>query len=327
MTIVIHVSNIYFYSFGKIDNTEFLISVIFNSFARVCVPLFFMISGMLLINEKHDSKKYFKRISKFIIILIVWSIIYLITNKQLNGNILNKIIISIFNASETQNHLWYMYAIIGVSIALPFVQSMCSNLTQEKENLFLVLWLLLSGLVVIIVPVSRIITNSNIDITYPIPLINATYYLGYFICGYILNKRLKEIKNKKKANLICIALIMLSNIITISVTYFVSIKNGVLYEPMIWYRSIFTIISASSIFSLFIINNDKFNNKKVMNISRLTFGVYLIHMIFLNIIKENIVIINYSSLFAIPLITIIIYLVSLISIFIIKKIPVLRNLI
>ena len=327
LTITIHVSNIYFYNFTKINNVGFLISVVFASISRICVPLFFMISGMLLIKEKFDKKKYLKRITRFILLLIIWSIIYVITNKTLNGNILVKIVYTIFNPSKTQGHLWFMYAIIGLYISLPFIQSMCQNMNKEKENLFLLLWGILSGIIVILVPVARYITKSNIDIIYPIPIINATYYLGYFICGYILGNRYEKEKNNKKINTICIISFIISSLITIFVTYYLSIKNNSLYEPMMWYRSMFTIISSVSIFVLFIANSDKFKNSLITNISGLTFGVYLIHMIFLNIIKDNIRVISYNPIIFIPLITISVYLVSILSCYIIKKIPVLKKII
>ena len=40
----------------------------------------------------------------------------------------------------TKRHLWFMYAIIGIYIVLPFVQKMCKNLSKVEENLFMVLW-------------------------------------------------------------------------------------------------------------------------------------------------------------------------------------------
>lgn len=199
MTIVIHVSNIYIYSYPNISKQYFFISVTYNSISRICVPLFFMISGMFLINEDYNLEKNYNRIKRYLIILVIWSFIYFLINNHYSfNNFISVFVNSLFNADKTSRHLWFMYAILGIYIALPFIQNMCKNLTEEQENLFLKLWMLLSGLGVIYVPLARYLTKSDIDITYPIPIINATYYLGYFISGHILYKKYENVKNNKK---------------------------------------------------------------------------------------------------------------------------------
>ena len=78
MVVVIHVSNVYSRSFGSISNTSFLISLIFNTVSRISVPVFFMISGALLVDREYDKKKYMKRLKKYIILIFVWDVFYLI---------------------------------------------------------------------------------------------------------------------------------------------------------------------------------------------------------------------------------------------------------
>ena len=331
MTIVIHVSNVYIYSFNRISNFDYLIGVIFNCISRVCVPLFFMVSGIFLIDEKYDRKKYLKRILRFIIILIVWSIIYYfgIEGYKLNG-FLTFCINSLFNADISSRHLWFMYAIIGIYIALPFIQSMVKNLNKEQENLFLILWMIISGGVVIYVPLAREILNFSIDVSYPVPILGATYYLGYFVSGYILYNRFKEIKNVKKINKInfwCIFSYICSTLISILGMYFISLRKGMVYDSLVWYRSIFIVIAAFSLFIIIVVNEDKFKNKFILNLSSLSFGVYLIHYLFLFNIKEYINIIEYNPLIYIPYLSFLIYLLSVCSSYIIKKIPLIKNII
>ena len=322
MTIMIHISNIYVYSFNKISSFEYLVAVTYNAISRICVPLFFMVSGIFLIKEEYDKKKYINRVVKFLIILIIWSIIYYLINNNFSFNNFGVAFFnSLFNANETSRHLWFMYAIIGIYIALPFIQNMCKNLTKEQENLFLILWMTLSGLIVIIVPLARFITKSQIDIEYPIPIINAAYYLGYFISGHILYERFKNVKKSNKYNLKCVLIFILSTLITICVTYFYSIKNNSIFDSMLWYRSIFTILSAFSIFILVVINENKIKSKFILSLSKLSFGIYLVHYIFIIYIKRHYNILDFNDLLFIPIITIIIYLLSLGTTYVLKKIP------
>lgn len=326
-TIVIHVSNVYIYSFDKISNFNYLTAVFFNSIARICVPLFFMISGIFLLKQEYGRKKYFQRIRKYILILVIWSIIYALINNNLNleKNIFDVILNSIFNANMTSRHLWFMYAIIGIYIALPFIQNMYKNLSMELKNLFLILWICLSGLIVIILPLTRAVTGLEINVDYPIPILNATYYLGYFISGRILYEKYKDVKGNKRKNILCIVVYLASTLITALSTYFISKINNQVYDSMMWYRSIFIIISAFAIFILIIINENKIKNKNILKLSRYSFGIYLIHYIFLIIIKIKFNFINYNALIIIPLISLIIYLLSLVSCIILRKIPIIKK--
>lgn len=325
MTVMIHISNFYINKFGEISNFDFLISVTYNSFSRICVPLFFMVSGIFLIGRDFDKRKYLKRIFKFTLILVIWSVIYYLSNSGFDfKNLCTVFFTSLFNANATSRHLWFLYAIIGIYIALPFINSMCKNLTREQENLFLILWLAFSGFVVIFVPLARFFTKTNIDVTYPIPIINSAYYLGYFISGHILYKVFSNIKPDKKKNLICLLGYIVPTLITIFTTFFISIRNGRFYTPLTWYRSIFIVLSAISVFILIIINEEKIKNKLILKLSKHSFGIYLIHMLVFNILKTT-GIMTIPTVVSIPLVTAIVYMISLAISFVISKIPILNK--
>ncbi len=330
MVIIVHVSSVYYNGFNKTSFSYFIIGSSFNIIARVCVPLFFMISGIFLTKEPFDKTKYKKRIIKFSLILVLWSIIYyiyngLIYNRDLLNNLPSKIVYTLFKADYTQPHLWYLYALLGIYIALPFIQDICKNMTREKEILFLKLWLFFSGVVPILLSVANHLLKTSIEIEYPIPLINGTYYLGYFICGHIIYERLQKYKLTKKDKIYLVLAIIFSNILMILITGIASSIKGSLFSTMTWYRNILVSITSASVFTLVIGNKSKFKSQWILNISKYTFGIYLIHMILLNPIKS--LIIRYNPLLSIPLITIVIFSLSLLIVFILKKIKYIKNVI
>lgn len=96
---------------------------------------------------------------------------------------------------------------------------------------------------------------------------------------------------------------------------------------MTWYKSIFIILSSFAIFVLIIINKDKITNKNITKLSKFSFGIYLIHVIFLIKIKDNFNIISFNPIICIPIFSAIIYSFSLISCYIIKKIPLINKII
>ncbi len=328
MVVAIHVSNIYINNFAKISGFAFNTAVVYNSFSRICVPLFFMVSGIFLIKQEFHLKSYCSRVLKFTALLAVWSVIYFLHNNDFRLDNLGKSAAnSLLNANETSRHLWFMYAIIGIYIALPFIQNMCKNMSRTLENLFLILWFAFSGLIVIGVPLIRWITKTDVDITYPIPIINSAYYLGYFIIGHILYERFKDTIANRKKNLLCIGTYLASTLISILVTCLVTAQTNEVYDPMTWYRSIFIALAACAIFILIIINKQKFGSEIILTFSNRSFGIYLIHMLFLNYITDNINIIEFNPAFTIPLLTLIVYALSFISSFILSKIPLIKKLV
>lgn len=318
LVIVIHVANVYCRAYTNIDSVNYIGAIIFNTIARVSVPIFFMISGALLIKpSEFNIKKYLQRIWRLLFALIAWNFIYFLFNKYYLGNDLNFYDSFIESFVEpTKRHLWFMYAIIGIYIILPFVQNMCKNLSKQEENLFMGLWLFFVGVVYIIK------LELKLEINYLIPIIQGTYYLGYFVVGSILYRRIKEKKLDNKWHKFLILLSIMCYVITIVGSCYLSFKHDKYYNLLLGYRSIYYMLSSISIYLLFINNKEKFReNKLITSISGLSFGIYLIHPVFLNLITENIEIINQISYAFIPLYTVVIFILSYIACLIIKKIP------
>lgn len=315
LVIIIHVANCYCRNFSNISNLSYFISVVFNAISRISVPIFFMISGSLLANKKYDKKKYLARIKKFSIILVIWTIIYLLWENLYLGKTNFNFTQLIF--SPERAHLWYLYAIIAIYIAQPFASAIVNNISKEEKKLFVILWLLFYGVIY------SLKTLFNLNIIYQIPIISGTYYLGYFIIGNFIYQ-MKDIKEYKKYNNKLIIIFVLSTLITILTTYFISIKTNRYYDAMFAYRSIFIMLSSISIFALALIN-DKKNSKIIDILPKYSLGIYLIHGIFLDIIKNIFNIYQIPSIIGIPLYTTIIFILSLLAIKIIKKIPLLGD--
>ncbi len=329
LVIVIHMSNYYCRAFAKISEVSYLGAAFWNAVARVAVPIFFMISGALLIKEDYNKGKYKKRIFTYIGILVFWNIIYYLWNVfYLNTSVFNiKNLIEAFFV-PTKRHLWFMYAIIGIYIILPFIQSMFKNLSEELKKLYTELWLILCGAVFVITLILKSF-NINASIIYPIPLIQNVYYLGYFIVGHIMYEYINKVKNKN--NKIYLTLYIISTLVLIVSTYFLSIKLSKYYESMFAYRSIFMMLSSISVFYLIIGNKNIILNDKLIKILNLvspySFGVYLTHVLFLNILTENIKVLNIISFIGIPAFSILLFVFSFVLVYIIKKIPYFRKLV
>ena len=93
---------------------------------RINVPLFFMISGALLLaKEESVTMVIKKRIVRFGIVLLLFSL-GLYIGRHAFGNQRNKInLISFFRdflSGKIEGSYWYLYAYIGFLFMLPFMQ-------------------------------------------------------------------------------------------------------------------------------------------------------------------------------------------------------------
>ncbi|MBE6148953.1 MAG: hypothetical protein E7167_05690 [Firmicutes bacterium] len=316
LVIVIHVANYYCRAFSTISSLSYFGAVIFNALARISVPIFFMISGALLLSKEYDEKKNRQRIYKMIITLIIFTIVYLVWDifymKQTDINYIGLI------TSPERSMLWFMYAIIALYIALPFIKILVDGMDFHLEKIFVTLWLILNGGLYILK------LFVKLDINYLVPIISGTYYLGYFIVGYLIYKYKDKIAFKKY-NVHFLIVLIISLLFTIGLTYANSISRNMYYDNFLAYRSIFIMLSSISSFILIYFNIADKKNNLISFVSPYSFGVYLVHGILLNILMDIFLYEDIISFIGIPICVIILAIISVLVVSLLKKIPLIKN--
>lgn len=311
LVIAIHVSNYFCRAYGEISNGEYLFSLMVDTVARVSVPCFFMISGTLLLGRSETLEKHGKRILRFLIVLVVWSIIYYFWNTfYMKTEVDLKQIFYV----PAEAHLWYLYAMIPIYMVLPFFQIMCRNMSKQLEKVFLII---ATGAVII----NFRTTFTNEELYYDLPLIGDrvyTYYLflGYYICKY----RKKFPVSQKAAALIC----MFSFAVSFGATLGETIARGKHFEKELTYGSPFVILSAVACFLIIIrIKDGRYQpSDKVRRIidlfSSCSFGIYLIHILFLDNYKKYMDPVDLSAWIAIPGLIVVITVASFVCVWILR---------
>ncbi len=188
---------------------------------------------------------------------------------------------------------------------------------------FLILWIISFSLI----PLISDITKYNVP-NY-IPMMSG--YIGFLIMGYLLS----DLKLSKKTFYYSILFSILSTLLTIFGTSFLSHKSNEFIGTFYHYSSISTIIQAGAyfIFLRYISENFILNFSKVTSyiylISFASLGIYLIHPIMLFFLKKiNIYALNgHDPLYMIPITAILAYIFSLIAVLIIQKIPLLKQIV
>ncbi len=274
--VCIHVANYYSRGYGEISMASYVFSLMVNGVARTAVPVFFMISGSLLIPEPVSLKKCLKRTLQMSGTLILWSGIYLVWNAYYRGTeysfrqILDR---------PVKLHLWYLYVLIGIYLVLPFLQSMFDHMPKSLYPYFALLW---AGFLC----VNELLEMLHVNVRYPVPIVGDACYLGYFVMGYLVKQNLEHVPLKAKS---CGLLSAVCLFIAIGETFFASWSRGAHVEHFFEYRNIWIALGGVMLFTAVLKKSDRQYGDRVKAgidfISRHSFTIYLCHVLFLDIVK------------------------------------------
>ncbi len=296
LVIVIHVTNYFCRAYGEISRGEYLFSLVLDTAARVSVPCFFMISGALLLGRDEPLQKHVRRLLRFLAVLIVWSAVYYLWNRfYMRTSYDMRNILS----DPVEEHLWYLYAMIPIYLVLPFLQTMCRGMSMKLEKVFL-------AVITFAVVINFLLGLGGQELYYDVPLVGDRCYVYYMFAGYYLYKYRKHIPlGQKQALVIC----LLSLAADVAVTLGVTVSQGDHYEGALTYENIF-IILASVTFFLFMLRLGKGRlrlgerGRKVTDLfCACSFGIYLIHILFLDNYKKYAEAEDLSAWIAVPLLT------------------------
>ena len=102
-----------------------------SAFCKIAVPLFFMISGALLLKKEEPLKRLFsKRVLRIAVVLLLVSIPYYYWLHRANGTGILDFLKWIYSDSASTS-LWYLYSYLALLLMLPFLRSMVKNMTQK----------------------------------------------------------------------------------------------------------------------------------------------------------------------------------------------------
>lgn len=324
MVVLIHVVSRFWYGLG-FKTIDYIILTSLNSIARFCVPIYFMISGALFLNEDKEMsiKTLFKKyIPRILFIYIVWNMLYNTINLYTNNTILNFETISrTFIQTLLGNGTYqfgFLTTLLGFYLCVPVLRLICKR--QNKKELK---YLLLIMFIFITIKEITYLTVGNLyKFSYIILFSN---YIFYFILGYYLNTF--EITKKKKNIIYSLGIVAL--IFTIFATLHRSITIGYHAQEYLDYLSFNICIYSAAVFLLFKnIFNKKTSNKIIYKFAQIYFGIYLIHGLILGIlIKLGSLDLNIPITLIVIINTLTTYSISILISFIISKIPIIRKLI
>lgn len=305
------------------NEITYLYSLIFAVLCRNGVPLFFMISGALLLAKEESFKVLFKkRILRIFTVLTVISLFYYlfdICRYGVGGKSIGDFIFKL-SSCEIRESLWFLYEYMAIMLLLPFFRKMVQN---AGDKLFLYLCLLKIGYGIIVPAVNGFLGTQ-------IVLFSGFVgdYFFYLLMGFFIENRFSEIYGKKTGYIGMFALIICTCLSVLHCHY--DFMVGGTYRSELLDELIF--ISAPCIFILMkrwcvqIKEKGKIQNI-ILTMGGCSFGIYLtdnfvrwqLLPLYLFLSKKTFGILA-NSVYVVS-----VFLVGMLYTFLLKKIPAFRK--
>ena len=291
MIVMIHVSAYVVTYFRTTDNATFVVGNIFNGLGRAGTPLFLMLTGALLLDERRPVASrafYRKNLLSICLLLVFWLFFYAtwraVALRQLMGKPADmKLFLDyLLTLRGRFPHLWYMFMLIGVYILIPVLR-----LIVRKENKDYVLGLIVLSVIVQFAVQTLGVFTEGADFTLrdfadKFHMEYATGYIAYVLIGWYLTTFPPQ--GKMRAVLIgsgIAALVFIILIVQFEIDAVPTIR-----DYMVEMNTLPALIYGVGLFTFITTHYGERETKSgaVAMLSQQAFGIYMIHVLILDIL-------------------------------------------
>lgn len=252
--------------------------IAFAALIAVAVPIFFMISGALLLPKQESLKElYQRRVSRILIIILLFSVLQYGV-KLWEGTAplsVNYLLVHILGDSMIPPY-WYLYTYLAYLLILPFLRKLVNAMEKRDYHYLFVLLLVVEGLL----PVGLYFLGiSSVNSFFVLPMLNRIVVyplLGYYM-EYVMEPERYCIETTK--------VVLVSTIIVLLIFVFMTNLRGLTYDEFTTYdKGLYTCsLTAVLDFGVYYLvkrfcqKRDLSGYRKVLtSLGGATFGIYLI---------------------------------------------------
>ena len=330
--VVIHVAAMHWKNTDA-NSSAWLTMNAWDAVSRFAVPVFVMISGALFLNPNRpfSMKKVLKKnIFRLVIAFVVWTVFYAIFDYVQYRSSMADTVEAILRGHY---HMWFLIMIVCLYLLTPMLRKITAR--RDYMEYFLIVGILLTccipGIVDFLKGLTLITDNRTITalyggmshITDNIARGFSMGFVVYFVLGYYLS----TINISKKNRILIYILGLLGAVFSIVYTSTVVTRSGVKWAMfdelspgvMAWSAAVF-------LFARYRCKRPV--GKVVGELSKLSFGVYLIHAAVLEVLVYKVGICSggeYINTWKILVLSVMIFGISTVISWIISKIPILKK--
>ncbi|MCW3982907.1 MAG: acyltransferase family protein [Candidatus Bathyarchaeota archaeon] len=310
------------------------VSNVYDSIGRMCIPLFVMLTGALLLQPskaEEPLRMFFKkRWSRIGIPIIFWNIVFFVWIFTVKEQPFSVVAVVQGLLAGPYVHFWYLYVLIGLYLVTPLLRVIVVHADWKLIRYFLVVWFLGTGIIPLLFLCSSISPQA---VWFRDSVFILTGLVGYYLFGaYATQIRVR-------AGVLWTGLI-LSTLWTILGTYLLVGTLGEAYGQFFLDASSISVILAS--LSLFLIltaipnraikNRLPLGSRVLKAISQNTLPIYIFHVIVLEALQYGylgfkVSVTTINPIISVPLVTILTLMICLAIFAPLKKLPYVKRII
>lgn len=281
-----------FFRFSLCDggSLRFWVYLAVSIFCKFSVPLFFMVSGALLLEREESLGRLWRhRIGKIALVLLAWSFFYYLDEVWLGwrefrlGDFAGQFLWGNWNLS-----FWYLYAYLAMLMTLPLLRKFAGSLTNREFVYLFSLAFVFSSLLPVL---QYLLWQENHSF-------NSDFQLGWvcaqiFVCpllGYFMRKRIPDFWSGRR-----LALLWAANLggilVTAGLTVWKASLTGMLDENHSQsFYNLFSVLNAASVFAActYLAGRGAALRRPLLrrlcallqSMGSCTLGIYLLHLFF-----------------------------------------------
>ncbi|GAB4503415.1 MAG: acyltransferase family protein [Anaerolineales bacterium] len=327
--VLIHLSYPIFFK-GDMPPSAVTAANFYDSLSRMGVPLFFMVSGALLLGKREPTGAFlWRRFVKVGIPALFWSVAYLLWSVEAyrNGSMSAlHIVLSMLKViylGDVEIHLWFLYVLGGIYLVTPLLRLLVSAASRRDLAYFLLLWLIGTSLTALAKRLSGLPTAFEIPV--------ATGYVGYFIMGYWL----VEVHLSSRGRLVTVLGMTCAVLGIFWGTLLLSARAGRMDDFLYSYFSLPTILASVCAFLLLKDLGQRLEGgilPPLRALSAASFGVYLVHILVIDLLRTGALGFRLYSWMGvpwlfIPLTALAVFLLSFLFVSLLRVIPFIRMIV
>ena len=319
----------------------------YGSLLRPCVPLFVMITGLLLLPVKQDMSTFYKkRIPRVFFPFLIWSVLFNLAPwfiQWVGGS--QALVVQFFpwepnpsaslsdalvtvaqipvNFTVFATPMWYIYTLIGLYLYMPIFSAWVAQASDKSKRNFLYLW----G-ISLFVPYLMVFYNKYVFGTCSWNAYGLFYYFagfnGYLLLGHYLGKA--KLQKIGKLVTVIVPMFILGYLATFFGFRYMTSDPNVTEEGMelfFTYCSPNVVLMTIPIFLLVkrVKVNSPFIRKALENLTQCGFGIYCVHYFFIGPSYMAVCWLNVPIALRVPLATLLTFVCTWTCVYLLSKLP------
>ena len=316
--VMLHVAALNTYNVD-FQSYEWNVFMFYESVVNWAVPLFVMISGSVMLEREYSYKVIIKKCKSIVFVFWVWSILFLTFEIIINGITPYKNMLWLQMILQGHYHMWYLIMLFGLYLIIPLIRVIVEKPVLEKA------FIILSLLFAFLLPTIKDLQLMNgVKGVLQNPIVGSIYraynnvfedlnyhftvgFVTYLVIGHALAHRLVI---KRRYNILLgIFFFLIGTFITLF-----EIKHAHSKDAAGTFMQHYQVGILMQVCGLFFLAKE-LSGRKIMTylvkISPLTFGIYLLHPMILEILqKMGLTSLSFNPVIAVPVIALGIFIIS-----------------